>query len=62
MSKVWKCRCRQYMVSDVEYLSIMFEPSCPKCGRKWSTFFSEEWPQDTKEQNGHIAQHGQSKT
>jgi hypothetical protein len=45
MSKVLVCECREYMVTDVEYLSIRFEPTCPKCGRKWSTFHSEEWPQ-----------------
>jgi hypothetical protein len=56
MSKIWMCKCRNYMVSDVEYMSIKFEPSCPKCGRKWSTFHSEEWPPDTKERNGHNAQ------
>jgi hypothetical protein len=49
MSKVWMCKCRSYMVSDDEYLSIIFEPSCPKCGRKWSTFHSEKWSQEEQQ-------------
>jgi hypothetical protein len=39
------------MVSDVQYLSIIFDPDCPKCGRKWSTFYSDKWPQNTNELN-----------
>ena len=56
MSTVWKCKCSGYMVSDDEYTLIMFEPTCPKCGRKWSTFRSEECSADIKEQNGHVTQ------
>ena len=35
----WECPVCAYLVTDAEYLTIVFDPDCPGCGiRKWSEF------------------------
>lgn len=39
MNDVWECPICGWIVSDVEYLSIVTDPDCTGCGaKKWSEF------------------------
>ena len=46
MKQVWRCPCCDWLVADIEYGSIVFDPECQGChAKKWSEFqFHEEWP------------------
>ena len=39
--KIWRCKCKQFQMSDVEYESIIVDSLCPKCGRSLMDFKCE---------------------